>query len=168
MWYIWKNSIVFTDKTKEYLPTCHPHVPSIMHRKICLSNWILFSCCRSPSFIINLTCHLIFSGMRIGIACKNTYLYEYHCRSGTHIHIKVTCFQKDNLEEKLKRLHPLLFECNVTSHQISSGHSTNNQKAGITIQATDIKRISDTFIFLSNLSIFAFFFYGCKILDFLH
>jgi len=61
----------------------------------------------------------------------------------------------DVRHEKVRRLNPLLFECDVTSHQITSGHNLKRRNIGRTNQAIDMKSISVSKSDLSCLSCFA-------------
>ena len=72
-----------------------------------------FCCWGSPSFIINWTLCLSQIGIRIGTVC---------CK----IHQKMKCFC---FQENVRRLEPLIFECDVAWCHISSGQSLEKWNA---------------------------------------
>ena len=99
---------------------------------------ILFRCCGSPSFMMNRTRFLSQDGIKFGIACWNTHRKLKRCWFGIHIHKKVTCLSMDVRQEKWSRWKPLLFVCDVTSHQTTSGQSLKNRRVDKIVQAIAI------------------------------
>ena len=65
--------------------------------------------------------------------------------------MKTTCLLIDVLHENFKREKPLLFECEVTLHQITSGQSLKNLNTGRNIHAIEMKRYYDLEMVLSFL-----------------
>ncbi len=81
---------------------------------------------------------------------------------GTHIHMNTTCFPTDVCEENMNKLKHLLFECEVISHQTTSGHNTKKQNAGNTIHTIEMSNTSEIFMSLSIHSNLAFSSIGDK------
>ncbi len=69
---------------------------------------------------------------------QKTHLNENYFWLGIHIHKNTPCFPTDLQHENVIRLKPLLFEWEVTSTQITSGHNMNNRSAGKIVQAMAI------------------------------
>ncbi len=55
---------------------------------------------------------------------------------GITIYRKTTCFQTDVWQEKVRWSNPLLFVCDVTLQQSTSGHSMNNWSDGNIVQGS--------------------------------
>ncbi len=113
---------------------------------------ISLHCWGSPSFIKNNTRSLSHFGTSLGNASLNTHLKLNLCWLGMNIHIHTICVPIERREEKVRRWYPLLFEWEVTSTQITSGHTLNNQNAGFTIQANAMNSASSFCRYRSDLS----------------
>ncbi len=103
-------------------------------------------------FIKNFTRSRNHCGTRVGIACWNSHLKLNLCWFGIKTHIHTICFPIDKRDEIVSRWNPLLFKCDVTSTQTTSGHSLNSLNAGLQVHATAMKRASVLVKLRSHLS----------------
>ncbi len=120
--------------------------------KNCFQSFHYFFCYWAlPSFTMNSTHLQIFNKIKIGVACWKTHQKPKLYWFGIQIQRNSICLSTDVLHENVRRLNPLFFEWDVTSHKTTSRHNLNNHKAIIVVHQMEMKSTCFGFVLLSCL-----------------